>query len=138
MQSLADPNDKPGADIVIWDGECKFCLKQILRLRWFDSQEKLAYLSLHDPRVSQLLPDLTFEQLMAQMWVTTVAGDRFGGADAIRHLSFQLPRMWWMRIPLSIPGAMPVWRWLYRKTAERRYRIAGKNCDEGGTCHLHR
>ncbi|HBE69509.1 MAG TPA: DUF393 domain-containing protein [Planctomycetaceae bacterium] len=137
---LATMEEKPGADVVIWDGHCKFCLSQVQRLSRWDS-DRLAYVSLHDPRVKELAPELSFEQLMEQLWVVSPRPDagavlQGGGADAIRYLSRQLPWLWPAMPLLHIPGLMPVWRWLYRQVAQRRYRIAGKNCDEG-TCSLH-
>jgi predicted DCC family thiol-disulfide oxidoreductase YuxK len=137
VERLPDPAANPGKDIVIWDGKCNFCLKQVQRLRGFAGPDRLAYLSLHDPRVAVLCPDLTFEQLMDQMWVITPSGEQYGGADAGRYLSRKLPLLWWLAPLLHIPFSMPLWRWLYRLIANRRYAIAGTNCDEDGTCHLH-
>ncbi|MFN3192883.1 MAG: thiol-disulfide oxidoreductase DCC family protein [Aureliella sp.] len=134
---LLDPNELPGVPIVIWDGMCNFCRTQVQRLRWFSGPKRLAYLSLHDARVKELCPDLSFEQLMEQLWVVTPSGEKFGGADAGRYLSRRIPRLWWLMPLLHIPFSMPVWRWLYRQIAKSRYRIAGKSCDEGGTCDLH-
>lgn len=144
--NLPDVSERPGCDIVIWDGQCKFCLAQVKRLRWVDSG-KLAYMSLHDPRVAELAPTLDFEQLMSQMWVCSPLVDRSvsdklppvleGGADAVRYLSRRLPWLWPTMPLFHIPGAMPLWRLLYGQVAKRRYKIAGKNCDDGGTCHLH-
>ena len=133
-----DPDQRPGADVVIWDGKCNFCRAQVQRLRAWDGGSRLAYLSLHDPRVAERYPDLTHDQLMDQMWVVTPGGRRLGGADAIRYLSRQLPSLWWLAPLLHLPGSMPLWRWLYGRVAARRYAIRGTACDDDGTCHLHR
>ncbi len=138
---LPDPGDYPNAPIVIWDGECRFCLQQIERLRLFQGKSPLAYISLHDPRVARDFPQLSHEQLMEQMWVVsrqpnTGKHQAYGGADAIRFLSRYLPRLWFIAPVMHLPGCMPIWRWMYAKVAERRYAIAGKNC-ESGTCQLH-
>ena len=133
---LPDPRESPTHDVVIWDGHCNFCRGQVERLRQLDSG-RLTYLSLHDPRVAELCPELSFQQLMEQLWVVTPNGEHHGGADAGRYLSRKLPKLWWLMPVLHIPGLMPFWRWVYRKVAERRYRIAGKSCDDGGTCDLH-
>jgi predicted DCC family thiol-disulfide oxidoreductase YuxK len=93
---------------------------------------------LHDPSVAVDYPDLSYEMLMEQMWVVAPDSRRFGGADALRYLSRRLPLLWPIAPVLHIPFSMPLWRWLYRQIAKRRYRIAGKNCDEGGSCSLHR
>jgi predicted DCC family thiol-disulfide oxidoreductase YuxK len=134
---LPDPDVMPAADVVIWDGKCNFCRAQVERLRGFDG-DKLSYISLHDPRVAERFPNLTYEQLMDQMWVITPAGTQYGGADAGRYLSRKLPRLWWLAPWLHIPFSMPLWRRLYSKIAERRYKLAGIDCDDGGTCDVHR
>lgn len=133
---LPDPDVSPHRAIVIWDGTCSFCRLQVERLRRFDSGGKLAYLSLHDPRVAERFPELTYQQLMDQMWVVTPDHRKFGGADAIRFLSRLLPTLWWLAPIMHIPFAMPVWRYFYGLVAERRYRLTGAQC-EGGTCHVH-
>ena len=122
--------------MIIWDGECNFCRQQVLRLRKLDWSDRLTFLSLHDPRVAQRYPQLTHEQLMAEMWVVTPDGQKFGGADALRQLSRTLPALWPIAPLLHIPLTMPVWRALYRWIARNRYRLAGKNCNSG-TCDLH-
>lgn len=138
---LPTAEERPGCDLVIWDGQCKFCLAQVKRLHRLDSG-RLGYISLHDPRVTELAPSLDFEQLMSQMWVVgpnghSDGGVLAGGADAIRYLSRKLPWLWPAMPALHLPGLMPLWRWAYGQVAKRRYKIAGKNCDDGGTCHLH-
>jgi predicted DCC family thiol-disulfide oxidoreductase YuxK len=132
---LPDPESNPNADVVIWDGQCNFCRGQVERLRRWDS-DKLSYLSLHDVRARELCPDLTEEQLMEQIWVVQSDGaTKFGGADAARYLSKRLPKLWWLFPVLHIPLAMPLWRWVYRQIAKRRYKISGRNC-ETGTCRI--
>lgn len=135
--SMPDPSDRPQADVVIWDGQCSFCLKQVQRLRRFDVFGQLAYLSLHDVRVGERYPDLSQAAMMEQMWVVTGDGRRFGGADAGRYLSRKLPGLWWLAPLLHIPASMPLWRWLYGKIAERRYRLSGMTCDDEESCRIH-
>lgn len=134
---LPDPDAfQDPVDTVIWDGNCNFCRMQVKRLASFDGG-RLAYLSLHDSRVKELCPDLSFEQLMEQMWLVTSGGKRFGGADAVKYLSRSLVRLWWLAPLMHIPFTMPLWRWLYRLVAKLRYRIAGRNC-ESEACDIHR
>ena len=136
---LADPDNSPQADVVIFDGNCKFCQKQVQRLNRFDGGGRLAFISLHDERVAQRYPELTHDQLMDQMYVVNGQGVTYGGAQAVRYLSRRLPRLWWAAPFLHIPFSMPVWQWLYRQVAERRYRLSQNDeadCDEG-TCEVH-
>lgn len=122
--------------LLIFDGECRFCRSQIAFLKRLDVTSKLEFLSLHDARVSVLLPDLSFEQLMEQMWLLTPNGKRFGGAEVIRFLSRSMPLLFPIAPLMHIPFSMPLWQWLYGIVARYRYKIAGKSCD-GGTCHVH-
>ncbi len=125
----------PG-DIVIFDGHCRFCWRQVARLKRCDLGHRLQFLSLHDPEVAERFPDLSHERLMEEMVVVTHDGGRFGGIASIRYLSRHLPLLWPLAPPLHIPGTLGFWRWAYRWVARRRYQLAGKqDCD--GACDVH-
>ncbi len=134
--SHAITTDFAASDVVIYDGECKFCTASIVALRRLDGQGRLRFLSLHDPSVRVDFPDLTYDMLMAQMWIVTVDGMRFPGADGVKYLTRRLPILYPLAPLMHIPFSMPVWRWLYRFVARNRYRIAGKGCSDG-SCRLH-
>ena len=138
-QPLPTPADRPGADVLIYDGHCGICTSQVARLARWDSRSSLAFVSLHDPLVSQRYPDLSHEQLMQNMYVVDRHGSRHRGAAAFRYLSRQIPRLWWLAPFLHLPGCMPLWQWMYRQVADRRYALsdAAAACD-GGSCSLHR
>jgi predicted DCC family thiol-disulfide oxidoreductase YuxK len=135
--ALPAPAARPQADVVIYDGHCRICTGQVKNLeRWF-AGGKLAYLSLHDPEVSTRYPDLSHDDLMREMYVVDRQGRRHGGAAAIRYLSRRLPRLWCIAPLLHLPGTMPLWSWLYRQVANRRYRFGRiESCDDG-SCRLH-
>jgi predicted DCC family thiol-disulfide oxidoreductase YuxK len=127
---------RPGVDVVLYDGHCRFCSSQIATLKRLDLGHCLQFISLHDPIVAKRYPDLSFEQLMDQMWIVTHQGQRYGGAEAVRYLTRRLPMLFPFAPLLHFPFSMPVWRKLYGIVARYRYRIAGKNC-ENGTCSIH-
>jgi predicted DCC family thiol-disulfide oxidoreductase YuxK len=135
---LPSPEERPGTDVVIYDGNCRICTSQIRKLSWWDCQHKLSYLSLHDPKVAQRYPDLTHDMLMEQMYVVDRHAKRHGGAEAIRYLSRRLRRLWPVMPILNFPGSLPLWRFLYRQVAKRRYRFGtvAHECD-GDTCSIH-
>jgi len=122
---------------VIFDGECNFCRSQIDTLRRLDGRDRMEFISLHDPEIGVRYPDLSHEQMMEQMWIVTPDGTRHGGAYAVRYLTRLLPILWPIAPLMYIPGTMGIWQCLYNQIAKRRYRIAGRNCDENGTCSLH-
>ena len=137
--NLTDPDQAPESIVVIFDGECRFCQKQVSHLKRFDKGNRLSFISLHDPRVGERYPNLTHDQLMAQMYVVSSQGAQFGGAAAIRFLSRKLPLLWWLAPVMHIPFSLPLWQWCYRKVAIRRYKISermGEHCEDGCSIHL--
>lgn len=137
-QPLPSPAERPGADVVIYDGQCRICTAQIRKLPWWDCQGRLSYLSLHDPEVARRWPDLSHDRLMQEMLIIDRHGNRHWGPEAIRYLTWRLRRLWWASPFLHCPGSMFLWRPLYRWIARNRYRLSGgQACDEG-TCALHR
>jgi predicted DCC family thiol-disulfide oxidoreductase YuxK len=136
---LPTPAERPDADIVIFDGHCRFCTGQVQNLARWDSKGRLAFLSLHDPEVARRFPDLTYERLMEEMVVVDQQGRRHGGAAAFKYLTTRLPRLYVLAPLMHIPFTMPLWRWGYRQFAKRRYAIAGKTAEacEGDACKVH-
>lgn len=124
-------HDHPTADVVIFDGKCPFCRRQVTRLHRWDGASRLAFISLHDPEVARRFPNFSTEQLLREMVVVTRSGQWFGGADAFRYLSRRLPKLWALAPWLHLPGTRPIQRWVYQWIATRRYRISGgAACDE--------
>ncbi|QDV88676.1 thiol-disulfide oxidoreductase DCC family protein [Planctomycetes bacterium TBK1r] len=139
---LPDPAELPDADVVIYDGDCNFCIAQVKNLRRLDCcGGRLSFLSLHDPRVAERYPDLTHDRLMAEMYVVDSQGRRHGGGDAVRYLSRRLPLLWLAAPILHLPGSASLWRWMYNQIAKRRYKLAGKKSGQGAcendSCAVH-
>ncbi|HZN32230.1 MAG TPA: DUF393 domain-containing protein [Pirellulaceae bacterium] len=137
---LPTPAENPAADIVIFDGHCKFCTGQVQNLaKWDRGGKRLAFLSLHDPEVARRFPDLSYDQLMEEMYLVDQRGNRYAGAAAFRYLTTKLPRLYALAPLMHIPFTMPLWRWGYKQIARRRYRIQGKTAEacEDGACRVH-
>lgn len=134
--SLPTPADRPAADVVIYDGECKFCTASVRKLHRFDGRGRLAFISLHDPDVARRYPDLTHDEMMQYMFVIPQDGRRLRGAEAFKYLSTRLPLLYWMAPLLYLPGLMPLWQWLYRKFAKTRYRFGRIESCENGSCKI--
>ena len=136
--ALPTIDERPQAAVVIYDGNCVFCQFQVARLARWDRFGKLAFLSAHDAETSRRYPELTHDALMEQMYVVDRYGKAHAGAAALRYLSFRLPRLWALIPWLHIPGSLPIWQWLYRQVAKRRYRW-GKTKDacQGDACSVH-
>lgn len=128
--------DRPHADVVIFDGECKFCRASVHKLHRFDKHGRLAFLSLHDPEVARRYPDLTHDEMMQYLFVIPQDGRRLRGAEGFKYLSTKLPLLYWMAPALHLPGLMPLWQWFYRKFAKQRYRFGRIESCENGTCQI--
>ena len=135
---LPTPGERPAADVVIYDGDCRFCTGQVERINRFDRGGRLAFISLHDPLVAERYPDLSHEQLMEEMVVVDREGNRYGGAAAFRYLTRRLPLLWPLAPLMHLPFSLPLWQWGYRKIAKHRYLLMGKNdrCDDD-SCAVH-
>ena len=120
----------PDHDTVLYDGRCSFCRSQIAVLRRLDLRGRLAFTSLHDPSVATSFPELTQDDLLAQMYVVSRTGQARGGAEAVRYLSRTLPLLWPAAVLLHVPGSLPLWKALYAFVARHRLKIAG-SCDDG-------
>ncbi len=135
--TLPTPTERPEADIVIYDGHCRFCTTMVRRLARFDTGGRLAYLSLHDPEVRLRWPDLDHEALMQQMLLVDRNGGRHWGVDAFRYCTRHLPTLWLAAPVLHIPFSMPLWRWLYGQVAKRRYMFGRVESCDSGSCGIH-
>jgi predicted DCC family thiol-disulfide oxidoreductase YuxK len=134
--TLPTPADRPAADVVIYDGECKFCTASVRKLQHYDRLGRLAFLSLHDSAVVRRWPDLTHDDLMQYMYVISSDGRRFRGAEAFKYLSTRLPALYWMAPLLYLPGLMPLWQACYRAFAKRRYRWGRVETCDDGSCKI--
>ena len=137
MAELPSITEHPNRDVVIYDGHCGFCQKQVMRIHRWDSGNKLSFLSLHDPDVEKVAPQLTYDQMMDQMYVIPQTGEPRGGASAIRYLSRRLPRLYPVMPFLHIPLSLPIWRMLYKWGARRRYKLSAANACDSEQCELH-
>ncbi len=133
---LPSPDSLPEADIVIYDGHCRFCTTSVRRLHRLGGG-RLAFLSLHDAEVARRFPDLTHDQLMDEMYVVDKHGKARGGAAAFRYLTRRLPSLWALAPLLHIPLSLGLWKFFYRQVAKRRY-LFGKTADcDSGSCDIH-
>lgn len=147
------PTERPESIVVIFDGQCRFCTSQVRILQRLDFSRRLSFISLHDPLVSQWYPDLTYDQLMKQIYVIPATDStrsrrqdsadpvRYGGAEGFRYIAWRLPIFWPIAALLSIPFTMPLWKAMYDFIARQRYRfgkLGGEDpCGPDGTCELH-
>jgi predicted DCC family thiol-disulfide oxidoreductase YuxK len=134
---LPSCEERPHSVVVIYDGQCSICTRQVERLARWDRRGRLSFLSLHDPQTAKRYPDLSHRDLMENMYVVDRQGNRHKGAAAFRELSRELPRLWWLAPILHVPGTMPLWQWCYQQVARRRYLFGRVEPCDSGACQTH-
>ena len=134
---LSTPKQNIDADVVIYDGNCRFCCRQVKRLARWDKRGRLAFLSLHSPEIEERFPDLSHDELMEQMYLVDRRGKRYAGAAAFRYLTRKLRRLWALAPFLHIPFTLPLWQWVYRRIAKRRYQLGESNSCDSESCNVH-
>lgn len=116
-------------DVLVYDGNCPFCCNQVARLARWDRRGELTFLSLHDPELQQLYPELEHDALMEAIHLVARNGKVYRGAAAFRVVARRLPRLWPLLPILSIPFSLPLWQGIYRLVARRRYKL---RCGDDG------
>lgn len=137
-KSLPSIDDLPDSDVILFDGDCRFCQRQVRNLNRFGAG-RLAFISLHDSRVLDLYPKLSHEMLMKEIYLVSPDGTYYAGAAVIRYLSRKLPRLWVLAPLMHIPYSLTLWQWCYDQIAKRRYQISGHESDpcDNGNCDVH-
>jgi predicted DCC family thiol-disulfide oxidoreductase YuxK len=130
-RELPAPNSGEAAPLVIFDGNCRFCLAQMRLLQLLDVFGQLRFGSLHEVWVRNLVPEFSYSQLMEQMVVLSPEGRMYPGAQALKYLSRVLPLLWLGAPFLHWPGSLSFWNSAYRQIAKRRYLLAGIVCKDG-------
>lgn len=134
--ALPSPSDRPSADVVIYDGECKFCTASVERLARFDRRGQLSFISLHDPQVARRWPELSYDDLMQYIYLCTADGRKFHGAEVFKYLSTRLPQFYLLAPVMYLPGLMPLWQVFYRTFAKHRYRFGRIESCTDGSCKI--
>jgi predicted DCC family thiol-disulfide oxidoreductase YuxK len=130
-------NPRTSRATVIFDSECGFCRSGAAMLARIDGGRNLDFLSLHDPRVAELLPDRGHDDLLLEMHLVEADGRWYAGADSIRAIARRIPLLWGAAAYLHLPGTRPLWRWLYAAVARHRYQIRQRLGCEGDVCAVH-
>lgn len=122
---------------IVFDGQCGFCRSGVEMLARLDGGRNFDFLSLHDPRSRELLPDRDHEDLMLEMHLVDAEGRWYAGAESIRVIARRVPFLWGAAAYLHVPGTLPLWRKLYAAVARRRYRMSQRFGCDGNVCAVH-
>lgn len=111
-----------GRAILLYDGQCGFCVSSVRRLRVLDLFGWLDPLDFHrQPALDALHPSLTPARCHSEMILIESNGRLSGGFDAFARLSLRLPLLLGLAPLLRFPGIPWLGRRIYRWIAAHRY-----------------
>ena len=115
----------PAKPVVVYDGECSFCLRQIEQIKRRDRCSRFEYVPRQSPGLDERFPRLADDDFNSGMRLITAEGQIFVGADALYHIARGLPI--WGKIAwiYRLPGLNSLARLAYRWIAANRYRLGG-------------
>ena len=122
--------------MVVYDGQCPFCLRQIQRIQTRDRPQRFEYVPRQTEGLDRRFPALAEADFNTGMRLVHPNGSVSVGADAVYEIARRLPgwRNWaWL---YRLPGLKFVLRALYAWVARNRYRLA-RACEDGA-CELKR
>ncbi len=123
----------PGVKIVaLYDGHCGLCRASVQFLQARDREHRIHPVALQTPGVLALL-HISSAEAEGVMHAFGRNGEHRSGADAVLWAISLLPRFGALRGVWSLPGVMPVARFVYGQIAKRRSRTV---C-EGDSCRAH-
>ncbi len=126
-----------GDAVVIYDGRCPFCTRQVERLKRFAGPDKkIRFESFQDPSVLARFPQLSYDDCMKEIKLVTAEGKIFGGAHAIFSVLGRNPFFRPLRWLYDCPVLKPLFDLGYRMVARNRYQIPSHDCPSG-TCARH-
>ncbi|MCG8406291.1 MAG: DUF393 domain-containing protein [Phycisphaerales bacterium] len=120
--------------VVVYDGQCQFCINQIARIRAWDKRECFEYTPRETPGLDERFPKLAEGDFNTGMRLITPEGQIHVGADAVYEIARQLPGWGMLAWLYRVPGIHALSRWAYAWVAAHRKSL-GRTC-EGGACRI--
>ena len=122
--------------VIVYDGECNFCIAQIERIRQMDSKNQFEYLPRQDPSADKRFPVLQSIDFNTGMRLIMPAGTNYAGADAIYQIARRLPGINIIAWLYCVPGINQIAKAVYAWVAKNRGRLSGLSC-KSETCDVH-
>ncbi len=115
--------------VVVYGGECPFCLRQIERIKRRDRRSRFEYVPRQSPGLEERFPRLADDDFNSGMRLITPRGEILVGADALYHIVRRLPIWGNIAWIYRLPGLNTLARLAYRWIAANRHRL-GRSCVE--------
>jgi predicted DCC family thiol-disulfide oxidoreductase YuxK len=126
-----------GRAVLLYDGQCGFCVESVKRLRVLDLFGWVDPLDFHrQPELATLHPALTPQRCRSEMVLLEPNGRLSGGFAAFRRLTRHLPLLCALAPLVRVPGASWIGTRLYRWIAAHRYLLHRNPACRTNQCSL--
>ncbi len=116
--------------VLVFDGECTFCRRQIARIRRYDRHGRFECVPRQTPGLTGRFPALGEGGFDTGMRLIMPDGRIYVGADSVYQIARRLPICRWFAWLYRVPGIHVLARAVYGWIAARR-RSLGRRCDDG-------
>lgn len=110
--------------IVLYDGECPLCVFQMRVITWLDWFNVVSLLPIQDPRVAEIAPALSREDLLEAVHCIAPTGRIYRGARCLRFIGMRLPLAIPLALILWIPGVIWVAEKIYQRVSRNRQMLS--------------
>ena len=126
---------KPTRPVIIYDGECNFCLSGIRRIRDKDQADQFLYTPRQTQDLLGLYPQLAEIESKAGMRLIDRSGKVHCGADAVYQIYRRIGRYRYITWIYLVPVVRTLLKGMYLIISKNRSRLGRTDC-ESGTCSV--
>lgn len=124
----------PGTDanrwVVVYDGECEYCRRQVARIRERDVDARFELIPRQTEGLIERFPSLAEGDFDAGMRLIAPDGRVYIGPDAVYQIARRLPGWRHMTWLYRVPGLRGLFRRAYGWVAANRYALSGECRDK--------
>jgi predicted DCC family thiol-disulfide oxidoreductase YuxK len=108
-------------NILLYDDQCPMCTFQMRVLSWLDWFNVATLMPMSNPRVAEVAPTLTREDLSAAIHCVAKNGRIYRGPRCIRYVGMRMPLLIPLSVILWIPGVIWIAERIYAWVSRNRY-----------------
>ncbi len=130
-------NQAARQSLLIYDGNCQFCLRSVITLKVLDLFGTLKYVDLHAVDLELVHPGLNKNLAMSQLHLVETDGKLYGGFMVFRRICFSMPMLYPLIFIFYFPGMGIGGPLLYRFIAKNRYLFHSHRKCRDNACFRH-
>jgi predicted DCC family thiol-disulfide oxidoreductase YuxK len=113
--------------LLAYDPTCIHCCRLALGLARRDQRGLLLILSVRDPDLLILAPELAGKPMEKEIHGLDLGTREVcAGADLLRPIAQRLPAWWWLALLFALPGIPILTNWIFLRWSGWRFRRTGR------------